>query len=301
MAVALGLCQCASKSSVRDADVVVSVPDQKLGYYRDGHLVESFKVSTSKFGLGDGLGSCRTPLGKHEVVAKIGHGLPKGAVLKSRQWNGEVLKPNAPGRDPVVSRIMWLSGLEKDNHNAQKRFIYIHGTTEEDRLGKPASYGCVRMSMSDVIALFNEVDVGAKVVITKDHLPKSELISVPEPSQDSQAMLAAQTKPVPAAVEQGVTGKSVPVSTEIPAASASSAPGELHSGYEPAHPPRTPVKGERISNGKQRLSLPVDRSVSKAGEKKSSKTKHEVTLKSSKKNGPTPTSKKHKNKSDNAA
>ena len=297
LVVAAGLCQCASKSSVRDADVVVSVPDQKLGYYRDGRLVESFKVSTSKFGIGDAPGSCRTPLGKHEVVAKIGHGLPKGAVLKSRQWNGEVLKPNAPGRDPVVSRIMWLSGLEKDNHNAQKRFIYIHGTTEEDRLGKPASYGCVRMAMGDVISLFNEVNVGAKVVITKDHLPKSEPVSIPVPEND-KGMLAAQTKPVPAAAEQPVTSKSVPVSAEIPAASPPSTPGELHSGYEPAHPPHTPIKGERTSNGKQRLSLPVERSVSKTDEKKS-KTKHEVTLKSSKKSGPTPTSKKHK--TDNAA
>ena len=93
------LCQCSSQR----ADVIVSVKDQKLGYYQQGKLTKEFKISTSKFGVGDEPGSCRTPLGKAEVIAKIGSGLPPGAVLKSRSWNGEVLKPNAPGRDPIVS------------------------------------------------------------------------------------------------------------------------------------------------------------------------------------------------------
>lgn len=165
------LSQCTS--SLPKGDVVVSVKDQKLGIYNtDGKLAKQYVISTSKFGLGDQRGSNRTPLGKHEIVAKIGHGLPAGAVLKSRHWNGEVLKPNAPGRDPIVSRILWLRGMESTNKNAFNRFIYIHGTPEEKNLGKPASYGCVRMGMSDVVDLFNTVNVGAKVVITKDHLPK---------------------------------------------------------------------------------------------------------------------------------
>jgi lipoprotein-anchoring transpeptidase ErfK/SrfK len=163
------LCQCSSSRG--PADVVVSVKDQKLGFYQDGKLTKEFKVSTSKFGLGDKPGSCCTPLGKAEVIAKIGNGLPPGAVLKSRSWNGEVLQPNAPGRDPIVSRILWLRGLEKTNRNAFNRYIYIHGTTEEDRLGSPASYGCIRMGARDVVDLFNATDVGAKVVITKSHLP----------------------------------------------------------------------------------------------------------------------------------
>lgn len=170
-AVLLGaLSQCTS--TLPKGDVVVSVKDQKLGIYsEDGKLAKEFVISTSKFGLGDQRGSNRTPLGTHEIVAKIGHGLPAGAVLKSRRWNGEVLKPNAPGRDPIVSRILWLKGTEKNNKNAFNRFIYIHGTPEEKALGKPASYGCVRMGMKDVVDLFNNVDVGAKVVITKGHLP----------------------------------------------------------------------------------------------------------------------------------
>ena len=261
---AVALSQCASPdSSVGNAEVVVSVPDQKLGYYRDGQLVQSFKVSTSKFGIGDDPGSCRTPLGKHEVVAKIGHGLPKGAVLKSRQWNGEVLKPNAPGRDPVVSRIMWLSGLETKNHNALRRFIYIHGTTEEDRLGKPASYGCVRMSMSDVISLFNEVNVGAKVVITKEHLPKRENVA------------SADTKPTPIPKSIPPPPLPLPASSNPPIdiQSGEEGPREIHSQYQPLRTgnPNGPVQAEPTKNGKQRLLIPVGHSLSEAKKKEKEK------------------------------
>lgn len=167
-ATAMFLCQC---SSTPKAEVVVSVKEQKLGYYKDGHLVKKYTISTSKFGIGDKPGSCCTPLGRHEIIAKIGNGLPTGAVLKSRQWNGEVLPPNAPGRDPIVSRILWLRGLESQNRHAFGRYIYIHGTTEENRLGQPASYGCIRMGMRDVVNFYNQVPVGAKVVVTPGSLP----------------------------------------------------------------------------------------------------------------------------------
>jgi len=186
------LSQCTS--SKPKGDVVVSVKDQKLGIYNtDGKLAKQYVISTSKFGLGDTRGSNCTPLGKHEIVAKIGHGLPAGAVLKSRRWNGEVLKPNAPGRDPIVSRILWLKGTETTNQNAFNRFIYIHGTPEEKNLGKPASYGCVRMGMKDVVDLFNTVNVGAQVVITKSHLPKG---AIEEPAE---AKLKESTTPPGAA------------------------------------------------------------------------------------------------------
>jgi hypothetical protein len=164
-----------------NSEVVVSVKDQKMGIYSDGILKKEYAISTSKFGLGDELNSYRTPLGKHEVIAKIGHGLPPGAVLKSRHWNGEVLKPNAPGRDPIVSRILWLNGLENDNSNAKRRYIYIHGTTEESRLGQPASYGCIRMGMQDVVDAFEEVNIGDKVVITKKPLPSGK--KPPKPAE----------------------------------------------------------------------------------------------------------------------
>lgn len=175
VAVCLAAAGCLSQctSTAPKGAVVVSVKDQKLGLYStDGKLAKQYDISTSKFGLGDQQGSNRTPLGKCQIVAKIGHGLPAGAVLKSRRWNGEVLKPNAPGRDPIVSRILWLKGTERTNRNTFNRFIYIHGTPEEKNLGRPASYGCVRMGMKDVVDLFNTVNIGANVVITKSHLPR---------------------------------------------------------------------------------------------------------------------------------
>lgn len=180
---AVALSQCTS--TIPKGDLVVSVKDQKLGVYgKDGKLAKKYVISTSKFGLGDKTGSNCTPLGQHEIVAKIGHGLPAGAVLKSRHWNGEVLKPNAPGRDPIVSRILWLKGMEKNNKNAFNRFIYIHGTPEEKNLGRPASFGCVRMGMKDVVDLFNNVDIGVKVTITTEHLPRGTIEKPAAPTED---------------------------------------------------------------------------------------------------------------------
>src|SRR5205085_805707 len=154
------------------ADVVVSVKEQKLAVYnRQGAISKEYPVSTSKFGLGDRPGTYGTPLGVHEVVAKIGHGAPSGAVFKSRHWTGEVIKPDAPGRDPIVSRIMWLRGTEKENKNAYGRCIYIHGTAEERNVGKPVSYGCIRMKSRDVIDLFDRLPIGSRVLVTKAALP----------------------------------------------------------------------------------------------------------------------------------
>lgn len=209
-----GVVSCTVRSGPK-SEIVVSVKDQKLGLYHEGVLQKQYAISTSKFGLGDQLGSYKTPLGNHEVIAKIGHGLPTGAVLKSRSWNGEVLKPNAPGRDPIVSRILWLRGMETDNSNAMKRFIYIHGTTEEGRLGKPASFGCIRMGMSDVIDLFNDVNIGAKVEITKNRLPKgAEKLDPPAVIEPTDPAQIASGPPQPP--KAAVTGK-VDIPKEIEA------------------------------------------------------------------------------------
>ncbi|HEX4631791.1 MAG TPA: L,D-transpeptidase [Chthoniobacterales bacterium] len=145
--------------------IVVSVPDQTLALINDGVVVARYRVSTSKFGLGDGNGTYATPLGAMAVASKIGANAPLGAVFKNRQPTGEVLKPNAPGRDPIVSRILWLRGLEKQNARAYSRNIYIHGTPEERLIGRPASYGCIRMRSQDVAQLFNAVPVGTKIEI----------------------------------------------------------------------------------------------------------------------------------------
>ncbi|GAB4166405.1 MAG: L,D-transpeptidase [Terrimicrobiaceae bacterium] len=151
--------------------IVVSTADQKMVLLRDGEPVGSYPVSTSKFGLGDIPGSNATPLGKMRVKKKIGDGVPPGGVFKSRRFTGEVLPVDAPGRDPIVTRILWLEGLEPHNRRAFDRFIYIHGTPEERNIGQPASYGCIRMRSKDVLELYNTVGVGARVVILEGPLP----------------------------------------------------------------------------------------------------------------------------------
>jgi hypothetical protein len=152
-------------------EIIVSVKDQKLLLMTDGKAEALYPVSTSKFGVGDRWGSYATPLGKLVVKAKIGMGQPLGAVFKSRTPTGEVLKPNAPGRDPIVTRILWLAGQEAGNAHAFARGIYIHGTPQESLLGRPASYGCIRMRSADVAVLCTRIATGAVVRIIPDHLP----------------------------------------------------------------------------------------------------------------------------------
>jgi len=153
--------------------IVVSVPDQTLALIDDGVVVARFPVSTSKFGLGDGSGSYATPLGTMAVASKIGANAPLGTVFKSRLPTGEILRPNAPGRDPIVTRILWLRGLEKRNARAFARSIYIHGTPEERLIGRPASYGCIRMRSRDVAQLFAAVGVGTKIEVANARLGRA--------------------------------------------------------------------------------------------------------------------------------
>jgi hypothetical protein len=150
--------------------LIVSIPDQKMLVLTDGKPSAVYPVSTSKFGAGDREGSYATPLGHLCVRRKIGGGAPLGTVFHSRKPTGEVLCPNAPGRDPIVTRILWLDGLEPHNRNAFSRCIYIHGTPQEAMIGTPASYGCIRMKSSDVAELYELVGNGAHVVITQDSL-----------------------------------------------------------------------------------------------------------------------------------
>lgn len=162
-------------------EIIVSVKEQKLLLKTDGKEEAVYPVSTSKFGIGDRFGSYATPLGKLLVKVKIGMGRPLGTVFKSRTPTGEVLKPNAPGRDPIVTRILWLEGQESGNQNAFNRGIYIHGTPEEKLIGRPASYGCIRMRSSDVAALCDRVGVGAVVRIVSAALPHHGLHATGHP------------------------------------------------------------------------------------------------------------------------
>jgi len=150
----------------------ISVADQKLLLTDRGELVATYPISTSKFGVNSREGSYGTPLGRHRVAKKIGGGLPVGAVMKSRRFTGEVLPVDAPGRDPIVTRILWLQGLETRNRNSFARNIYIHGTPEERNIGLPVSYGCVRMKSRDVIELYNRVGTGARVDIFTEPLAR---------------------------------------------------------------------------------------------------------------------------------
>jgi lipoprotein-anchoring transpeptidase ErfK/SrfK len=148
-----------------DLSVVVSIPDQKLAVLKDGIRIASYPISTSKFGLGDRFNSYATPVGRLEIAQKIGSNAPLGTVFKGRHATGEVLRPNSPGRDPIVTRILWLRGTEPSNQNAFSRGIYIHGTPVERKIGRKASYGCIRMRSKDVVKLFDAVGVGTPINI----------------------------------------------------------------------------------------------------------------------------------------
>ena len=165
------LASCATPKDVQH-HVIISVKDQKLALLDREKLVAIYPVSTSKYGLGDWRGSFRTPLGELEIAQKVGEGMPPGTVFKDRRRTGEIVLPNAAGRDPIVSRIIWLRGREPQNANAFGRDIYIHGTPEERNLGLPVSYGCVRMSSNDVIKLYDMVGLGAQVTIVDAPLDK---------------------------------------------------------------------------------------------------------------------------------
>lgn len=162
----------ADGSPVVTNEVIVSVKDQKLMLLQNGARVSTYPVSTSKFGIGDSSGRMTTPVGAMAVAQKIGDHAPPGAVFHNRRFTGEILKPNAPGRDPIVSRIIWLRGLEASTAHAFSRCIYIHGTAEERTIGRPASFGCIRMKSKDVVDLYSQLPLGAVVRVVPDKLPK---------------------------------------------------------------------------------------------------------------------------------
>jgi len=168
------LASCATHKDVQHR-VVISVKDQRLAVLDRETLVAVYPVSTSKYGVGDWGRSYRTPLGELEVAQKIGDGMPVGTVFKDRRRTGEIVGINAPGRDPIVTRIIWLRGLELQNANAFRRDIYIHGTPEERNIGLPVSYGCVRMRSEDVIKLYDMMGRGARVSIVDQ--PLSAVVS----------------------------------------------------------------------------------------------------------------------------
>lgn len=155
--------------------IVVSSSEQKLFLIQDNNVIKSHRISTATAGLGNQSGSNKTPLGVHQVSEKFGMGAKAGTIFKARMNTRRIAKilhkPDEKSTaDNVTSRILWLSGMEKGINKGGKvdskaRYIYIHGTDEEGRLGKPASHGCIRMENQAVIALFDRVPVGTIVNI----------------------------------------------------------------------------------------------------------------------------------------
>lgn len=137
---------------------------QLLEVFRNGELSRSYPVSTSKFGLGSEPESNKTPLGRFVVGEKIGAGAAPGSVFKSRKATGEIA-PQGGEEDLILTRILWLDGLQEGNANTRERYIYIHGTNQEASLGTPASHGCVRMSNADIAECFDEIPEGTLVEI----------------------------------------------------------------------------------------------------------------------------------------
>jgi lipoprotein-anchoring transpeptidase ErfK/SrfK len=166
-------------------EIIISIPDQTLALVDSGKLIARYRVSTSKFGNGDNVGSYRTPLGMLFVSGKFGDHLPAGTVIKNRAPTGEIIAVDAPNRDAIVSRVIWLRGMERQNLAAHDRCIYIHGTPEERRVGRAASFGCIRMRSGDVIALYDRVHIGMHVTISERAI--DELLPQEKPTLLSRA------------------------------------------------------------------------------------------------------------------
>jgi lipoprotein-anchoring transpeptidase ErfK/SrfK len=144
--------------------IYVHVPSQTLDLLDGDTLLRRYVISSSRFGLGSESGSNRTPVGRFRIAEKHGDGAEAGMVFVSREPTGQIGREDDP-KDNVQTRILWLDGLEKGNANTYDRYVYIHGTNAESRLGMPASEGCIRMSNTDVIDLYDSVEPGTEVVI----------------------------------------------------------------------------------------------------------------------------------------
>ena len=154
----------------------ISIPDQTLELDEDGIAIRRYLVSTSKNGVGEKYGSFCTPRGRHIVRAKVGAGAPVNTVFVKRRPTGEIYSPELgsrfPGRDWMLTRLLWLSGCEPGFNrlgdvDTMRRYIYIHGSPDSALMGKPGSIGCIRMHNRDLLELFDLVETGTPVAITE--------------------------------------------------------------------------------------------------------------------------------------
>lgn len=154
--------------------ITIDLSLQQLRFSDAAGVLSRYPVSTSKFGAGERNGSFRTPRGRHRIRARIGAGCPLGTVFVGRRPTGEIwseaLARAEPGRDWILSRILWLSGMEPGFNrlgevDTMRRFIYIHGMPDSEACGQPGSIGCIRMRNADIVELFDRVAVGTVVLI----------------------------------------------------------------------------------------------------------------------------------------
>lgn len=158
----------------QDTHIVIRLDEQKLVLFYAGEVVVTYSVSTALNGPGELSGSEQTPRGQHVIRAKIGEGLPENAVFAGRRFTGEIynkqLAEQFPGRDWILTRILWLSGTEPGKNrlgkvDTMRRYIYIHGTPDSEPMGVARSHGCVRMRNADLLDFFERVNTGCPVLI----------------------------------------------------------------------------------------------------------------------------------------
>ena len=166
-------------SSANDQKILISIADQRLQLRESGNIAMDVMVATAANGPGERMGSECTPRGLHIIRAKIGGDCPMYSVFVGRRPTGEIFSPDLmakyPKRDWILTRIMWLSGMEVGknrlgNVDSMRRYIYIHGSPDTEIFGQPNSHGCVRMTNADVKELFNRINVGASVLILEEPL-----------------------------------------------------------------------------------------------------------------------------------
>ena len=162
------------KGKTYDEILFVSVKEQKMYHIVENTIVKEYLVSTAKKGVGNQKNSDMTPHGLHYIKEKYGSKTPQNGRMIGRVFYGQIAKiyydTTSSKTDDITSRILWLSGMEKDinkggNVDSYNRYIYIHGTSEEGKIGTPASHGCVRMLNNDIIELYAKIKIGTKVLI----------------------------------------------------------------------------------------------------------------------------------------
>jgi hypothetical protein len=216
----------------------VSIHDQKMELIqnvgKNGESHRYYLVSTSKYGIGDEWNSYKTPIGRFVIAKKIGDGIPLGGKFYHRKFTGDVIKltaydPSNPAfdHDSILTRILWLRGLDSQNKNSFYRGIFIHGTNQEPLVGQPVSYGCIRMKNRDVLELYDLVGENTPVYIQKESLkkpvPKEILASFHfynQPRIQSVASFPIQEEPsikvVPAIAVASETRSNTAISGTIP-------------------------------------------------------------------------------------